>query len=73
MTDDNINDLRRQIQELHRQVNYWIASSKHWEKMCEQAHVRVMQLDPAFNRVFTTSPEKARALRDAVEPWQDGD
>jgi hypothetical protein len=30
-----------------------------------------MQLDPAFDTVFTTSPEKVKALRDAV--WRDDD
>jgi hypothetical protein len=73
MTEDNIDDLRRQIQDLHRQVNYWRASSKHWEKLWEKAANRVMQLDPAFDTVFTTSPEKVRALRDAIEDWHDGD
>jgi len=71
MTEDNIDDLRRQIQDLHRQVNYWRASTEHWQKLWAKAASRVMQLDPAFDTVFTTSPEKIKALRDAV--WQDGD
>jgi uroporphyrinogen-III synthase len=70
---DHIEDLRREIQELHRQVNYWRASTAHWQKLWEQAANKVMQLDPAFDTVFTTSPEKVRALRDAVEDWRDGD
>jgi hypothetical protein len=70
MTDD---DLRQQIQELQRQVNYWRASTEHWQTLWQQAANKVMQLDPAMDAVFTTSPEKVKALRDAVEDWRDGD
>jgi hypothetical protein len=69
MTDD----LKREIQDLHRQIEYWRDESKKWQQLWEQAANRVMQLDPAFDTVFTTSPEKVKALRDAVEDWQDGD
>ena len=69
----NEDDLRREIQDLRRQIDYWRDESKKWQKLWEQAANRVMQLDPAFDAVFTTSPEKVKALRDAIEDWRDGD
>jgi chromosome segregation ATPase len=68
---DQIDDLRREIQDLLRQIDYWRDDSKKWQQLWEQAANRVMQLDPAFDTVFTTSPEKVKALRDAV--WRDDD
>jgi chromosome segregation ATPase len=68
---DQIDDLRREIQDLRRQIDYWRDESKKWQTLWEQAANRVMQLDPAFDAVFTTSPEKVKALRDAV--WRDDD
>lgn len=68
---DQIDDLRREIQDLRRQIDYWRDESKKWQQLWEQAANRVMQLDPAFDAVFTTSPEKVKALRDAV--WRDDD
>jgi predicted nucleic acid-binding Zn-ribbon protein len=68
---DQIDDLKREIQDLRRQIDYWRDESKKWQQLWEQAANRVMQLDPAFDTVFTTSPEKVKALRDAV--WRDDD
>jgi hypothetical protein len=69
---DQIDDLKREIQDLHRQVNYWRSSAEHWRDMWGKASNRLLQVDPEFNRTtFVTVPDKINALRDAV--WRDDD
>jgi len=63
MTDD----LKREIQDLTQQVNYW-------KDLWSRAANRLLQVDPEFNAPITTTAEELRRLEKMLrnpDPWKD--
>jgi hypothetical protein len=73
MTDD----LRIQLQEQARQVQFWRAEAERWQKLWERAANRLLQVDPEFTKeTFATDNTQARRLDQmrgdtAWNPWKD--
>jgi hypothetical protein len=71
---DRIDSLRRDIQELQRQVNYWRGSSRHWQALYDKAANRLEQVDPEFDKrdFVSTTKDLQRVSGDtAWNPWED--
>lgn len=71
MTDD---DLRREIQELQYQVNYWRSSAEHWRDMWSKAANRLLRVDPELSGPMATKAEELKRVEQVLKnpnPWKD--
>jgi hypothetical protein len=60
-------DLRREIQDLTQQVQYW-------KDLWSRAANRLLQVDPELSGPMTTTAEEIRKIRQALknpDPWKD--
>ena len=67
-------DLRREIQELQRQANYWRSSSEYWRGMWSKAANRLLRVDPELSGPMTTTAEEIRRVEEVLnkpDPWKD--
>ena len=71
---DQIDDLRREIQELRQQATFWQERAEYWRDLWSRAANRLLQVDPELSGPMTTKAEEIKKITQALknpDPWKD--
>ena len=79
---DQIDDLKREIQELQQQATFWQERAEYWRDLWSRAANRLLQVDPELSGPMTTKAEEIRKITQALknppqaepqrgDPWKD--
>jgi hypothetical protein len=71
---DQIDDLRREIQELRQQATFWQERAEYWRDLWSRAANRLLHVDPELSGPMTTKAEEIRKITQALknpDPWKD--